>query len=787
MAIDLPEIGQVDWGGELNAALTQLDAQTVVDVDREGDNLVFVKNNGEREDLGDFRGPEGPQGPQGPSGEGATDEEVSDYIRSGGPTSSALTEFTGIVDALQYGVDPTGATDSSGALQAALDDAPSGAKVRVKGDILIQAQVQIPSEKALTLDFTDSTVIVDVPTSTASSAFFCRTEFDRSYAVSAITSVQDTVEDEIATLARLTVTGDHGWSAGDLIRVVSDDVIPGGHYTNDVLKPRMGEYATIHRVSGSFVYLRNTLFEQENYTQNIRAARLPFGTFHVEGGRFDVPDSFLTNDTSCNVFRGQNLVGPTFRNMRFIRLVGMGVSVKSCMGYLVDQCECMLAKNKVTAGVLGYGVHDSSCQDGIMRGGLWRSLRHPWTDGTNFSRELNTGTVTLETDNVEDHGRTLNTKIQSVTSRDCTAGGFDTHHMSYGVEFNGCTSVPASNTHGFQLRGYGHKIINCTVYGGYSAVRVFTQGTSSGGTTWSYGLSSEHTSIGLKVFGSLHAFSVANFTHSTHPNYNSTDTQMTLYASDTWAKDISRIIETTNGNVEINGGYFALRPAKSGSAVSSARSKLNIRNIIFDASQVTSITGTTYASNIDPSGASGSICYFDNWALRLSSTYMSEAPTIFNVASSSTSHVTITNMLFENWNSGLTIVNSPAAVATQVSWRQRYRSGTGSSRDSSSALVLSNADAVSQASLRNLIRSVDAHLVLTANITDSTARTFPTLPAASYDGQSLSIMLGSATATLTIPHGSTYNTRMSGGVDKVLSGAGAMAHMVWIGGAWREV
>src|SRR5690606_4798983 len=105
MAINLPEIGQVDWGGDLNSALTQLDAQTVVDVDREGDNLVFVKNNGEREDLGDFRGPAGPEGPAGPAGPPGpgVDPETMPYVNIA-DYGAALDGVTNDVDAINNAI-----------------------------------------------------------------------------------------------------------------------------------------------------------------------------------------------------------------------------------------------------------------------------------------------------------------------------------------------------------------------------------------------------------------------------------------------------------------------------------------------------------------------------------------------------------------------------------------------------------------------------------------------------------------------------------------------------------
>lgn len=90
MAINLPDIGQVDWGGELNSALTQLDNQTIVDGRLEGDDLVLIANSGAESNVGSVRGrpgedgQEGPQGPQGPPGEShARLIDVDDYAQPG--------------------------------------------------------------------------------------------------------------------------------------------------------------------------------------------------------------------------------------------------------------------------------------------------------------------------------------------------------------------------------------------------------------------------------------------------------------------------------------------------------------------------------------------------------------------------------------------------------------------------------------------------------------------------------------------------------------------------------
>lgn len=95
MAINLPEIGQVDWGGGLNSALTQLDEQTIVDARLDDGDLILVSNNGGENNVGNVQGPPGEdgapgddgapgeQGPPGPPGSLFQTFIVEDYAEPG--------------------------------------------------------------------------------------------------------------------------------------------------------------------------------------------------------------------------------------------------------------------------------------------------------------------------------------------------------------------------------------------------------------------------------------------------------------------------------------------------------------------------------------------------------------------------------------------------------------------------------------------------------------------------------------------------------------------------------
>lgn len=62
MAINLPDPGQQPWAQQLNAALAQLDAQTVISGTVTGDSLILTRNNGTTIAAGNVRGPAGAVG-----------------------------------------------------------------------------------------------------------------------------------------------------------------------------------------------------------------------------------------------------------------------------------------------------------------------------------------------------------------------------------------------------------------------------------------------------------------------------------------------------------------------------------------------------------------------------------------------------------------------------------------------------------------------------------------------------------------------------------------------------
>lgn len=82
MVLSLPNPGDNPWAAALNAALDQLDAQTVVSGTILGDNLVLTKNDGTVQTAGNVRGPAGTSG--------ASDAAVSALVTGSTATRTSL-------------------------------------------------------------------------------------------------------------------------------------------------------------------------------------------------------------------------------------------------------------------------------------------------------------------------------------------------------------------------------------------------------------------------------------------------------------------------------------------------------------------------------------------------------------------------------------------------------------------------------------------------------------------------------------------------------------------------
>lgn len=694
------------------------------------------------------------------------DKDIATIIAAGGPTTAALSGLG--APSLVYAtparfpaIDNTGATPTQAGLQAAVDATPVGGTLVLRGRYRLSGTVNVPPSKLMTID-AQSAEIIRAGSATPLS---CVGAFEQNFAITAIAVEPIVIDGEPITVTRLTMSATPNWLPQDLVKVFSDDEIPGGHFTSVDKRPRVGEFIEVHSVSGTTVYLRGLL--RETYTASPRAARLPYGAVRLLGGVLDVTDTVLANKTRGTAFRFEALHSAQVIGTRAHRLVGPGLQFKSCRGYFVSGYDADYGMNDPANLVYGYGIHDSSCEDGVIVGGTQRGLRHPFTDGTS---DTSVGATYPG-----DFGRTYNTKLIGVTSHGCTAAGFDTHHMSEGVQFIGCTAYVSPELDGFLLRGKGHSVIAGKVYGGYSGVSILSQETG----VWSTGESRGHHISDLRVEGANRALTVNVRANTNHPNYRVTDPEITVVVDGLVAKGSTRLCNVVNGNVRMRNVEYVSGTHANGSIVQFDNSTLRLENYRIDLSPV--LTYDTASQRIfqaaDAGTGFGSTFYAHHGSINTSPAYRTKATAPF-FASDKTKRWDVRDLCIETpYASASAFDLSFQPIECAFEWFHTPQKAQPLSQRRSGSVTVADA-ALAATPFAQLQNAPDPQLMLVADVTTATARTLPALPRGHYDGQRLVILLNTAAAALTVPV-------PAGSVT--LSAVGESVSLIWAAQAWHKV
>lgn len=669
------------------------------------------------------------------------------------------------------GIDVTGATSASTALNAIFAAAPAGATVKLVGTYLINANVVVDPTKFLTIDCSAATFLL----SGSGTKFSCTGGFEAPFTVSAITTEALVVENKTRTFTKLTVDSTPPWKVGDIVKIIADDVIPAGHVTSATVKPRVGEFAVVHRVTGTTVYLKSPLIE--TYATNIRTARLIPGSVTLIQPTVDVTDVSVAAKQSSNFFRCQSLIMPQVIRPTFRRLTGMGLSMKSNYGYVVDNGTGLYAMDDTDTGNYGYFVHDSSCQSGRMVGGDYTGGRHAYTDGT---ADTEAGSTDFAS-----YGASINFKAIGVTSRATTAACWDTHHNSIGAEFIDCSAYPLAEEDGFLLRGRNHRVVNPKVYGGATVLYVVTQDTG----TWSQGESYGHELINPWSDGTRRIVVVNVRGHANHPNVGVRQEIPNLTVHGGTHTNAQRRAVVINGWVDfVSPGMTRLGSSAEGAIYEATNSILTIRDETVDASAVTTVGAGTqrviFANDSD--NTKHSIVRVGHLAVSASATYIAAAAVPVECLVN-TERFDFDDLLFESpWPSSTPVaVPDSTAIQTNVRWRFRNVHASSSSTQRSSHVVTFTNTQIA-GSHRNLARSIDDNLLMLVDITDATPRTLSQLWLGKFVGQRLTIFRVGTGSAITVVHGAAGRTSFSDATNKSLATAGDSLSLIWTGTTWSQ-
>lgn len=252
----------------------------------------------------------------------------------------------------------------------------------------------------------------------------------------------------------LTVASVAGFSVGDVVKIISDDLIEEARPADN---ERKGEHAIVGAISGSQLVLYSYLFE--TYATNIRVARMN-----------SAPRVLLSDFTSDFTAGGsapailiQGAFAPEVLDVKAPRSRADLVRFISCVFHKTRGIRDGNATTDFPNSAYGYTIVEYSCEYGLHSDLQAYQVRHAYTDGTLIA---NAGDVRTER-----YGRTKFSRIADSEAWNCQNAGFDTHWSSFGIEFNNCAAYapfngPNASARNFQLRGRAARMNNCTSYGG---------------------------------------------------------------------------------------------------------------------------------------------------------------------------------------------------------------------------------------------------------------------------------------------------------------------------------
>lgn len=386
------------------------------------------------------------------------------------------------------GLDPTGATDSTASLAAALAATPDGGTLvippgtyRVTGDTLSVTgrSIRLSMHGAVLVQASDGPILR------------LRGGFDDPVSVTAAADENRTINGAQRTQARLTLAAPpDGWQVGDVLRLYSDDVIVGARPGSGGAESRRGEFGVIYEVSGSTVYLGGPL--RDTYATAVRAARLPRRAITVEGWSSETAAEGMTTWTKQHLTIAA-AVGPVVDGFAISRGAAQGLMFTGCLGYTARGVDVGYLRDASGSGQYGYAIVDNACEGGRVDAPLVRNVRHAWTDDT--------ARIAAGHDDPAAYGPSRGATITGGRAYGCSGVAWDTHSAGEGHTFVDCHAYGADT--GFGLRGRRHRVINGHAVG--CAVGLWVR--SDGASEVSHG----HEFVGCQVRGArLDAVLISN-------------------------------------------------------------------------------------------------------------------------------------------------------------------------------------------------------------------------------------------------------------------------------------
>lgn len=347
---------------------------------------------------------------------------------------------------------------TSATLQAMVDATPSGGTLRIPlGNYTLTATMAVV-DKSITVDATSATFI----RTTTGPVFAASATVDVIHDVDSVTTttIVDGSSDPGLVINLADSESATGWTKGDVVKLVSDDLIPGELPGSAGNERRLGQHLKVASVAAGTVTVYGELYDP--MITNIRVARMkPEHKVTWKGGRFK------TTGGSFGNLLFTNLVAPQVIEPEIGTDTGTGVVFYGCYKYVADRPRIIFAPNNASAAQFGYGVHDISSSYGVVEIEAHRG-RHAFSTASN---QVAVGSANLWT-----FGRSFAGRVTGIAT-DTASSAFDTHSGAAEMVFHDVTVERCFAAVG--LRGRNNSAHNVTGRDLNILVWVFSQDTGT--------------------------------------------------------------------------------------------------------------------------------------------------------------------------------------------------------------------------------------------------------------------------------------------------------------------
>lgn len=638
-------------------------------------------------------------------------------------------------------LDPRGKRECSNALAAALATVPEGWEAVIAPGAYRVSNPINGDRSDLNLSGFGVTLIQDG----ASPVISATTAWGDPIGVSSLTSS--------AASTRLELESEVKWPPGTLIKLISDDPIPGARAAQNGRVARSGEFAVVARSEGSTVDLVSAV--REKYTRNIRVLEVSRRTTVIRGFTVETASEPAAAIGAPLIFLS-GAFAPLVEDIRCKNAVGPVVHLNSCFGFTVNRLDVSFAANNAPHQ-LGYGVLDNCSEFGSVMNSTVRFARHAYTDDT---PPLAAGSW-----NPHRFGRSYANTITDCRAVAPSEAGFSTHHASEATRFSGCVvSSGGSAIAGFSLRGRNHVVDGGAALRVGIAVRAFTESTRGGE---SFG----HTVVGLTAHDIADAAIALDINPKGHPRAGQRETRTVLTAVGLVMDAGMTGIRATNATADLRASRVDLLPTGDGAAlVRSDNSVVVVRDSAMSADTSSAWAPITAS---DPSSSSPSRTEFRNVVLDVGPATAAAAGSVVQGSAQ--------EIVFESVTLGASFPDMLGALlpSSQLSWRCRTADGQTIAETSAGQRLTGD---ISSA-ISGVWTSTDPHLTIECNTPGRRQSITLQPPQVSY--QAITLICTGQGGQIELANAANAPIVMRSGVSRVLK-ENATLTLIWTTDRWIQ-